>query len=683
MSLDKLKEYIKLDNIAEELEEDKLQKISVQVSSGFDDDFQSSAEWRGDVKRVLELASLKAVPKNTPLPNSANIKYPIITKAVYEFSSRVYPEVVKDDKVIKTRIIGKDIDGSKRKQSDRVETYLNYQLLFKSTEWEQSLDKLLTMLPLIGFICKKTYYEPIRGEIKSDNCDYNDLIIHADVDCLANAPRISHVLHLSLNDLIEHVRSGLFLEEPIQELIDQNSNKPVKGLIDIVEQHCYLDLDEDDYEEPYIVTFLKDSKKIVRIAARFTSKDIKTKDGKVKYIDGAQYFTDYHFLVSPKGKFQSVGFGMLLLHLNETINTLLNEITDAGQLSNLQGGYIDSRAKLIESGDTMHDPGELKKIKTSGGLMLKDSVHMIDFKEPSAVLYQTLGLLIDSARDLSSSTDVMTGNSGTDNVKTGAVLALQEEGRKVLTSIQKRIYRSLSAEYKKIFKLNSLYLDPKVYLEILDDDLAVSQDDFDETRVNVIPVADPNLSSASTRVQSAQFLAGVIQFPGVKPEKITRRIIESTTIENPEELLMSDEEMQQAKQQPNPDVIKTQADIEEKAQLINAKHRELDLEEKRVQIELYKTQCECLKLKADAILSLAQAEGEKGALQFQQYQMQLDVLSKHIDTMMQAGQMNQDQQQHQDEMSMRQQELDQGQQEVDQNAQQGSGMDTAPSQPSS
>lgn len=634
-----LKELVNLDNIAEELDEKELEKIGQHILAGFNEDLNSASEWMQDVKKIMELASLKSTKKSTPLPDSANIKLPIITKAAYEYASRTYPEIVKDDKAVRTRVLGKDITGEKKKQAQRVEDFMNYQLLFQNTDWESGTDKLLTLLPIIGFICKKTYYDPIRTENRSDICDYNDLIINSKTRSLNDADRISHVIHLSLNDTIEYVRSGLYLEDPIKELLNQTADDQLRPSVDIIEQHCFLDLDDDDYQEPYIVSILKESGKIVRICARYSKDDIKYKNNKVQYIDAIQYFTDYHFLISPKGEFQSVGLGILLLYLNETSNTLLNQIVDAGSLANLQCGYVDSRAKMIDAGNSLHDPGELKKIKTANGMTVKDSVHMINFKEPSSVLFQTLGLIMDSARDLSSITDVMTGASGTDNTKTGAVLALQEEGRKMYNSVQKRVYRSQSAEFKKLFKLNQEYLDPKVYINVLDDELAIAKDDFNSENVNVIPVADPTLSSESSRVIKAQFLAGTMAFPGVRPEKITRRIYESTNIENPDELLLSEKELEQARQTPNPEIIKVQADIERSAQDVNAKHRELDIEEKRIQMELYKTQCECLKLKSDAILNIAKAESLEAGEQTQMYMKQLDMLSQNIENQMRMTEM--------------------------------------------
>ena len=637
MSIKQLKEYAKMINIAEELDEEHLAKIGQTVLQGFQEDEDSCADWMQEVKRVAELASLKSKKKSYPLPNSANIKFPVITKACYEFSSRTYPEIIRDGKVVKGRVVGRDSDGGKAKQADRITDFMNYQLLYQNSKWELELDRLLNMLALVGFMCKKTYYDPIKNIIRSEVCDYEDLVINSDVKNLDDAPRISHVLHLSLNDLIEHRNAEVFCEEVVNEEVDLQSAQDIKECVTCIEQHCFLDLDDDGYEEPYIVTITKDRAKVLRIVARYTEKEVVTTEkNKLKYIEPIQYFTDYHFLVSPKGKFQSVGFGVLMLHLNETINTLLNQLVDAGQLANLQGGYIDARLKPVQSGDSNHDPGEWKKLKVDLTLgKIQDGIVPITYKEPSSVLYQLLGLLIDASRDLSSSTEVMSGNSSPENVKSGAVMALIEQGMKVFTSIQRRIYRSLADEYRKIFILNSIYLDDNVYMEIMDDELAVKKQDFDLASVNVLPVADPNLASDVQRAAKLQVLGSLQMAPGVNPVAVTKRILESLNLPNPEELLLPDQELSK----PSPEILKLKADMEAQAQELNIEGKQLELEEKKLALEAIKAETEILKMKSEAILNLAKAEAAEAGQQFQEYSSQLDILSKQIDTMMQDRKM--------------------------------------------
>lgn len=620
------------DNIAEDLDEDVLLNVGNKVLTGFNEDLNSSEEWLRDVKKVEELSILASKKKSYPLPNSANIKYPLITKAVYEFSSRVYPEIVKDGQIVKAKTIGKDFTGEKEVKARKVADYMNWQLYWENDDWELELDRLLNRLALIGFICKKTYYDTVRGIVKSELCEPSDLIINSEIKSLDDARRITHIIHVRLNDLIEGSRAGIYCKEIVEKCVEQHENDEVEQTIDILEQHTYLDLDDDDYAEPYIVTVLRDSGEVLRILPRFNEKGIIVKKKEVARIDAIQIFTDFHFLVSPKGKFQSVGFGILLLHLNETINTILNQLVDAGQLSNLRGGYMDSRLKEIGSGSDGINPGEFVKVKTMGGLNLKDGILPVDYREPSSVLYQLLGLLIEASRDLASSNDVMTGNSTPENSKTGATQALIAEGVKIHNSINKRIYRSLGNEFYKIFTLNGIYLDPDKASKVLDEEITTK--DFDQEAVDILPVADPNLASGVKLTQEIQMLQGLMTLPGFDPEKIANRIAMKLAIDKLDELRADPNK----EAPPNPEVIKLQAEIQDKAEKNKLSAHELEIEEKRLQIEMYKVQCECLKLKSEAELNVAKAESLEVGDQHTLYMSQLDQMSSQIDQQLQGQQ---------------------------------------------
>lgn len=653
MAHDLLKKYAKLDNISPELDKECIEELGSAVLRGYEEDLDSSSEWLADVKKVEDLVTLISKKKTKPLPNSANIKYPLITKACYEFSSRTYPEIIRDGKVVKGQVIGKDLEGKKHEQAERVCSYMNYQLLSENSEWELGLDRLLNQLALVGFVCRKTYYDPIREKIKSEICEYKDLIINSSVTCLEDSPRISHIVRVRLNDLIEGARAEVFNKEPIDELVLQLKDDVRNEEICLIEQHTFCDLDEDDYKEPYIVTILKDSGKVLRIAPRFTEKMIKMKNGKVKYIDPLHFFTDYHFLVSPKGKFQSVGFGILMLHLNESINTIMNQLTDAGQLANMQTGYIDARFKAVEGDGMDLMPGEWQRMKSMGGMALKDGVFPISYKEPSGVLFNMLQMLIDSAKELSSSTDAATGSGNVDNAKSGAVMAMIDQSLKLFTSIQNRVYRSLAKEYRKVFRLNGLYLDPAQYINVVDDQLAVLQEDFDESRVDILPVADPNLSSESQRIARYQILLQLINLPGLKPEAIAKRLVEALNLPNTSELFLSDKE--KASAPPPLEVIQMQAEMEGNAHELELKNRELDLKERELQLDAYFKQCEILKMKTEAILNIAKAEAAEAGTQLQDYQTSMDMISKQIDTAVTEGKMQHEREKQDKDIASKQQ----------------------------
>lgn len=673
-----------MDNICCELDENKLVKIGQDVREGFEADLKSSQEWLEDVKKVEELVSLVSKKKTKPLPNSANIKYPLITKACYEFSSRTYPELIRDGKVAKGAIIGKDHEvdengeGKKFAQAQRVSAYLNYQLLYADNNWELELDRLLNQLALVGFICKKSYYDPIRRKVRSEICEYKDLIINSATTSLEDAPRISHVIRVRLRDLIEAQRSEIFNDKPIEELIARCEADNLDPEIELIEQHTFCDLDDDKYPEPYIVTILKETNQVLRIAPRFKSKAIKSKNGKVIYIDPKHFFTDYHFLVSPKGKFQSVGFGILMLHLNEAINTMMNQLTDAGQLANMQTGFIDARLQQVDGDGNDLMPGEWRLLKGNSVTSIKDGVFPIQYHEPSSVLFQMLGLLIESAKELSSSTEAMTGAGSPENVKSGAVMAMIDQSLKLFTSIQRRVYRSIGSELRKIYLLDGEYLNPEDYINVIDDELGVFAKDFDPSRVDVLPVADPNLSSESQRIARYQILFQMIGLPGVKPDKITKRLVEALNLPNTQELLVTEEEKKNAP--PPLEVIQMQQEMEGhaqelelKAKEVDIKERELKLKEQQLQFEIISKKAEIAKTQSEIILNIAKAEAAEAGTQLQDYQQQADMMMQQLDHVMQQEQMDHDRQMQQAEIQKKQLEVQAKQQQNQQQSQASTG----------
>lgn len=681
----KLKSFTSLKNLVEEADlstdddshENVVKKIGDKVMSGYKADLESMSEWLSDIKKVEELASMYARKKNTPLPNSANIKFPLITKAAYEFSSRTYPEIIKDGKVVKGRVIGEDLFDEKETQCENVSDYMNYQLLFEDEEWEMELDMLLNRLPLVGFLCKKSYFDPIRKKIKSILCDPNDLIIHADVKTLNDARRISHVLHYRLNDIIERANAGIYCKEVVDKLKERQEAVDLDPKIKVIEQHTFLDLDDDCYSEPYIVWVLEETGEVLRIAARFDKEDVQSSPF---LINAKQFFTDYHFLVCPKGKFQSVGFGILMLHLNETINSVFNQLIDAGQLANLQGGYKDSRLKNMGSGDTLHDPGQWKSVKAMAGASLKDGMYPINYKEPSSVLFQLLSLMIQTGKDLSSSTEVMTGATSADNAKTGAVQALQAQGLKVFTSIQRRIYRSLTNEFRKIYKLDAEFLNPIEYFHILGKKKVVKKDDFDVKHIHIIPVADPNLSSEFQRGMRNQLLIAAQALPGVNKIAVSRELLNNPILGIPvDKLMMSDDDIKQSSI--NPDMIKIQGELHSWAEDKKLKAEEISVRQFEAKIKWFLAESAIIKDKANSMLMIAQAQAQQDNGKMKEYELQLDTLTAHLDAIRDAAKFMQDQQHHNDNINMQQQQMqqDQGQhkdnleisqQEADTNAQQ-------------
>lgn len=639
MSKKDLIKYTTMTNIADDIDDDMLAKVSSKVSQGFQQDLQSMSEWLRCVDESVKIASLKKEPKNTPFPNAANIKYPLITNACLQFAANTYPEIVKDGKVVKVAVLGTDFEDTKVKRGERVADFMNYQLLFQTTEWEEGLDKLLNLLPNIGCMFKKTYYDPAKKTICSYVCDYKDIVLDANAQNLKDLRRISHVLHSNLNDIISEGRLGLYSDKAVSAILEKNKVLDLHRPIELIEQHCYIDLDNDNFEEPYIVTIEKETNNILRIKARFEEKDIYENKKGVYCIEAETYFTDFHFLPNPDGTFLSVGFGTLMLHLNMSINTILNQLIDAGTLANMQGGYIDSRIKL-PTGSSRHNPGEWQRATPIMGQELASGFFPLNYKEPSNVLLQLLGMLIQSGKELSSSTDIQSGNVLPDNTKTGAVNSIMERGLKVFNSIQRRFYRSEKNELQKVFIGNSKYLDEKEYYKVLDDDKAVFKDDFNTEDLDIMPVADPNVSSDSQRLSQIQVMQSLKGDQGANVREINLRTLSYARIQEPEKIFPEPD----PNAPPPPDIIKLQADITSKAKELHQKDSELQQSQEELELAKQKLPAEIKKIESETMKNLAQAEAADSTTNLQELKMIMDGLQSKMDIIMQHKQMDHEKQ---------------------------------------
>ena len=308
-------------------------------------------------------------------------------------------------------------------------------------------------------------------------------------------------------------------------------------------------MDDDGYAEPYIITFERYTRKVLRITARFDESTIYLDpDGKLQKIDAIQYYTKFSFIPNPNGGFYDIGFGLLLSPLNESVNTLINQLIDGGTLNNLQGGFLGKGLKL-KMGESQWKPGEWKTLNTTADDLRKQIVPL-PTKEPSNVLFELMGTLVTSGKELASVAEIFVGKMPGQNTPATTTMATIEQGMKVFTAVYKRIYRSLTLEYKKLFALNKLYLDPQEYTNVLDD--MVSAQDFDSSTYNVCPSADPSTPTQTEKLLKAQGLAELLPLGTLDPLAVTRRILEAQEQSNIEQLFT--QAIQQTGQhQPPPD----------------------------------------------------------------------------------------------------------------------------------
>lgn len=566
--------------------------------------------------------------------NCANVKHPLIATAAIQFASRAYPEIVKGVDVVKARVVGEDPEGKKEQRAKRVSNHMSWQLTEQITEWDEDTDKLLHSLPVMGICYRKTYWDPMYQRPASEGRSALQVIVNHKTKSIDKCRRITDEVWLYKNEVIERERAGLFVEDIWKQLRGDEEEKPQELFL---EQHCFADLDGDGYEEPYIITVHRESGKVARIVARYDESGIirGTSQREVARIEPVQYFTKYGFIPAPDGSFHDLGFAQLLSPLNETINTILNQLLDAGTLHNLGGGFVGKGVKW-QGGKMTFLPGEWKNVDVTGGV-LKDNVVPLPTKEPSAVLFQLLGVLTDVGNRLASVSETMTGETPGQNVPATTVLAMIEQGLKVFTSIYKRVYRSLKSEYKKLYRLNRLYLDEQEYYRVLDAQSGtVFKVDYDSEDLDIVPVADPTISSEAQRLARARAQFETMQQnPSIAGRwEILHEYYEALNAPNIDKLMPPDEKekiLNPPAPPPDPAVIKLQGDI------LKQKH-DYELASRKMDLDEMKQEADIQLIKANAIKALAEAESKEAGQQFELYKHDMETLTNYVKMQMDAHQ---------------------------------------------
>ena len=525
----KLKDLIFEKNIATRLNERDLATIGMQLCRDFDADVISRSAWEKRTEASLKLALQIAEAKNFPWAGASNIKFPLITIAALQYHARSFPVLIDSDLPVKCRTVGIDKDGMRKARADRVEAHMSYQLLEEDEDWESEMDKVLITQPIVGCAFKKTFYCPIRKHNISENVLAKDLVVNYWTKSIETAPRITHVLQMSRNEVYERVARGLWIDisegrqqDDGSQIINtglQQAQDKAQGMvapessdsstpIEILEQHCYIDLDGDGYAEPYIAYIRRDNRKVARIVARFGQTDIEKNDlGDVLSIKAEQYFTKYPFIPSPDGGFYDLGFGVLLGPLNESINTILNQLVDAGTISNTAGGFL-SRGIKLRGGSAAFTPMEWKHVETSGD-DLRKGIIPLPVREPSQVLFTLLNLLINYGERIGGSVDILTGQNPGQNTPAETTRTMAEQGMKIFNGIFKRTYRSLKSEFRKLYRLNQVFItkDTTYVSDAAGDAGIVLINDYAGPVTDVMPTADPSITSDSQRLRQAMAIA--------------------------------------------------------------------------------------------------------------------------------------------------------------------------------
>ena len=502
------------DNLAELLPDDVLSPIGLKLNGDYKDYKYSRREWEEAYTTGLDLLGFKYHNRTQPFQGASGATHPVLAEAVTQFQALAYKELLPADGPVRTQVIGAS-NPQKQQQSERVKEFMNYQLLDKMKEYEPEFDSMLFYLPLAGSTFKKVYYDELLGRAVSKFVQADDLVVPYTATSLDDAEAVVHVVKMSENDLRKQQVAGFYrdielvkpsdigdnrLREKERELEGMTRSARVEALYTLLE--CHVNLDLDGFEDvgkdgeptgiklPYVVTIEEGSQQVLSIRRNFAPNDpLKNK---------IQYFVHFKFL--PGLGFYGFGLIHMIGGLSRTATAALRQLLDAGTLSNLPAGF-KQRGVRVKDDATPIQPGEFKDVDTPGG-NLKDAFVFLPYKEPSQTLLQLMGIVVQAGQRFASIADMQVGD-GNQNAAVGTTVALLERGSRVMSAIHKRLYAALKQEFKLLAKIFATYLPPEYPYDVVGASRVVKLTDFDE-RIDILPVADPNIFSMTQRVTLAQ-----------------------------------------------------------------------------------------------------------------------------------------------------------------------------------
>jgi chaperonin GroES len=502
---EKLMAFLDSPNLVTELTDEQLADIGHKAIEGYRRDDASRAQWKELNEAGMKLATLVAEEKNTPFAGAANVKAPLITTAALQFNSRAYPAMIKGDRVVKGKVNGKDPTGDKAKRAERVSEHSSWQMLSQMPEWEPDTDRLTLIVAITGVVFRKRYWDPTLNRQCSRLVLADRFVYNYKARSIEDCPRISEELYLYPYEIQERIRDGRFIEFDYGDAQPEDGEEADEDSPHLfIEQHRLSDLDGDGYPEPYIVTVHVETEKVCRIVPNFDADSVRvTPEGKIAAIRKRDYYTKYVFFESPDGGAYGMGLGSLMGSTTDTVNTLINEIIDAGHLANTQGGFINASAGLREK-NYRFQKGELKNVNVNG--KIQDSIMMLNFPGPSEVLFKALGLLMEFAKEISATADVMTGDTGGKAMAPTTTLALIEQGMQVFTAVFKRLHRALGRELEMHANLNAKHLSAEDYNAFFDDpqEQYDPKVDYDLKDMNITPVSDPTVATNMQKLAKSQ-----------------------------------------------------------------------------------------------------------------------------------------------------------------------------------
>ena len=496
-------------NLAEVLDSSSLNTLANELLDAFEQDKDSRKDWLDVFTKGLDLLGIKTEEREEPFPGATGVHHPLLSEAVTQFQAQAYKELLPSGGPVKTRIMGNE-SPEVAAQSQRVKEFMNYQITEVMQEYDPEMDSLLFYLPLAGSAFKKVYYDNLLGRATSRLVKAEDLVVSYETTDLETSPRFTHVVSMTGNDLKKLQKNGVYRDIAIGEAGINLEYNEAKEKIDelqgisapltdyneysVLELHVDLELpDIDDYgfAVPYIVTILEDSNEILSVRRNWEQGD--------ELFRKKEYFVHYKFL--PGLGFYGFGLIHMIGGLTKSATSVLRQLIDAGTLSNLPAGF-KARGMRVQGEDEPLRPGEFRDVDVPGGT-IRDALMPLPYKEPSNVLAQLLGVIIDSGRRFASIADMQVGDIGSQQLPVGTTVAMLERGTKVMSAIHKRLHFAQKKEFRLLAKIFSRSLPPVYPYDVPGASREIKQGDFDD-RIDIIPVSDPNIFSMAQRVMLAQ-----------------------------------------------------------------------------------------------------------------------------------------------------------------------------------
>ena len=502
------------DNLADILPEDVLEPLGNEMVQNYMDYKTSRKDWEQSYIQGLDLLGFKYENRTEPFQGASGATHPVLAEAVTQFQAQAYKELLPAEGPVRTDIIGID-SPPVQQQATRVKDYMNYILMDQMQEYEPEFDQMLFHLPLAGSTFKKVYYDQLLGRAVSKFIPAEDLIVPYTATSLDDAESIIHSLKVSENDLRKQQVNGFYsdvelgppgvdnndeLTKKERELSGTKKTGRQEPVYTVLE--CHVNLDLEGFEDvdgenqptgiklPYIVTVEEGSRKILSIRRNYAPNDLKK--------NKIQYFVHFKFL--PGLGFYGFGLIHMIGGLSRTATAALRQLLDAGTLSNLPAGFKQRGVRVRDEASPIQ-PGEFKDVDAPGG-SLRDAFFPLPYKEPSATLLQLMGIVVGAGQRFAAIADMQVGD-GNQQAAVGTTIALLERGSRVMSAIHKRLYAAMKKEFKLLGTVIAQYLPPEYPYDVVGGARTIKQIDFDD-RIDIVPVADPNIFSQTQRISMAQ-----------------------------------------------------------------------------------------------------------------------------------------------------------------------------------